>query len=183
MVIPGAVKLTFAVRVPLGLISHTAPTAHPAKVAPVSFRNVSSGFANVKVTPVYVPGITLAVFRNAASVSNCFTSMRTGPFPPSKSTLPGLNVAPVTLTSNDRNVNPLGGVSRIVTETAELPGGGALTASTTKNDESGEQEQDRYNDTCEFHQEPLLQWNWAWGLTGGLDEKDLGCVFLVACGL
>src|SRR5258706_15540059 len=128
MVIPGAVKLTFAVRVPLGLISHTAPTAHPAKVAPVSFRNVSSGFANVKVTPVYVPGITLAVFRNAASVSNCFTSMRTGPFPPSKSTLPGLNVAPVTLTSNDRNVNPLGGVSRIVTETAELPGGGALTA-------------------------------------------------------
>src|SRR5579859_6652506 len=126
MVMPGAGKVTVAVRVPPGLISQTAPGAQPARVAGVSLRKVSSGFAKVRVKPVYVPGMTLAVLRNADSVSRSFTSMLTGPLPASKSTLPGVNVAPVTLTSKESSATPVGGVSWMVTDTAEAPGGGVI---------------------------------------------------------
>jgi hypothetical protein len=45
------VKLPFTVaeRVPAGLTSQMAPFAQPARVAPVLFRNVNSGFANVRL--------------------------------------------------------------------------------------------------------------------------------------
>src|SRR5215471_19907816 len=71
----------------------------------------------------------LFVLRNAASVSNFFTSIRIGPFPASKSTLPGLSAAPVSETSNERTVTPVGGVSVIDTLTCADcgPGGGGLT--------------------------------------------------------
>src|SRR5579859_109964 len=118
MTIPDPGKLTVEVSFPVGLISQTAPTAHPASAAPVLFLKVSSGLANVRSRLVNVPGVTLAVLRNADSVSSCLTSIRVGPLPPSKSTLPGLSSAPVTLTSNDRSVSPAGGVSVIVTDTA-----------------------------------------------------------------
>jgi hypothetical protein len=38
--------------------------------------------------------------------------------------LPGLSVAPVTATSKDNSVTPVGGVSVIVSDTAEAPGAG-----------------------------------------------------------
>ncbi|OLE17159.1 MAG: hypothetical protein AUG83_00210 [Acidobacteria bacterium 13_1_20CM_4_57_11] len=75
MTIPEPGKLTVEVSVPVGLISHTAPTAQPASAAPVSFLKVSSGLANVRVRLVNVPGVTVAVLRNADSVSSCFTSI------------------------------------------------------------------------------------------------------------
>src|SRR5690349_9038568 len=104
MTSPGDGKFTMDVSVPEGLISHTAPGAHPASIPDVPFLNVNSGFANVRLRLVYVPGATLAVLRNADSVSSCSTSTRTGPRPASKSTPPGLRVAPVTLTSNESTV-------------------------------------------------------------------------------
>src|SRR5713226_6788301 len=118
MTIPDPGKLTVEVSIPIGLISQTAPTAQPASAAPVSFLKVSSGLANVRVRLVNVPAGTVAVLRNADSVSSCFTSIWIGPLPPSRSTPPGLSVAPVTLTSNDSSVTPVGGVSVIVTDTA-----------------------------------------------------------------
>ena len=118
---PGDGKFTVDVSVPVGLISHTAPAAQPASVPVVPFLKVSSGFANVRFRLVYVPGATLAVFRNPDSVSRFSTSIRTGPRPASKSTLPGLSVAPVTLTSNESTLTPAGGVSVTVTDSAGLP--------------------------------------------------------------
>src|SRR5216683_2706926 len=128
MTIPDPGKLTVEVSIPIGLISQTAPTAQPASAAPASFLKVSSGLANVRVRLVNVPGVTVAVLRNADSVSSRFTSIWIGPLPPSRSTLPGLSVAPVTLTSNESSVTPAGGVSVIVTDTAEAAGvAGAVT--------------------------------------------------------
>src|SRR6266567_1606694 len=118
---PGDGKFTVDVSVPVGLISHTAPVAQPASVPVVPFLKVSSGFANVRFKLVYVPGATLAVFKNPDSVSRFSTSIRTGPRPASKSTLPGLSVAPVTLTSNESTLTPAGGVSVTVTDSAGLP--------------------------------------------------------------
>src|SRR5262252_9484334 len=122
MTSPGDGKFTMEVSVPVGLISHTAPGAHPARVMVVPFLKVSSGFAKVRFKLVYVPGDTPAVFKNADSVSSSSTSMRTGPRPASKSTPPGLSVAPVTLTSNESTVTPVGGVSVTVTDNADAPG-------------------------------------------------------------
>ena len=79
----------------------------------------------MSVRLVNVPGGTLAVLRNADSVSSCFTSIRVGPLPPSRSAFPGLSTAPVTFTSNDSSVTPCGGVSVIVTDTAAAPGAAA----------------------------------------------------------
>src|SRR6266478_2200121 len=125
MTIPDPGKLTVEVSIPVALISQTAPTTQPASAAPVSFLKVSSGLANVRVRLVNVPAGTVAVLRNADSVSSCFTSIWIGPLPPSKSTLPGFSVAPVTLTSNDSSVMPAGGASVIVTETAAAPAAAA----------------------------------------------------------
>src|SRR5690348_8613040 len=126
MTSPGDGKFTMDVSVPEGLISHTAPGAHPASIPDLPFLNVNSGFANVRLRLVYVPGATLAVLRNADSVSSCSTSTRTGPCPASKSTPPGLSVAPVTLTSNESTVTPVGGVSVIVTDSMDAPGRNGL---------------------------------------------------------
>src|SRR6266852_141594 len=108
--IPDPGKSAVAVSGPVGLISHTAPAAQPASVAAVSFLKVSSGLANVRERLSNVPGATVAVLRNADSVSSCFSSIWTGPFPASRSMLPGLSVAPVTSTSKDNSVTPAGGV-------------------------------------------------------------------------
>src|SRR5206468_10566547 len=114
-------KFVVEVSVPIGLISHTAPGAHPANVVPIAFLKVSSGLANVRARLVNVPGGTLAVLRNADSVSSRLTSICIGPLPARRSTLPGLSVAPVRVTSNDSKVIPAGGVSVIVKETAAAP--------------------------------------------------------------
>src|SRR5713101_8403790 len=126
MTTPDPRKLIVEVSIPVGLISQTAPSAQPASAAPVSFLKVSSGSANVRVRLVKVPAGTVAVLRNADSVSSCFTSIWIGPLPPSRSTLPGLSVAPATFTSNDSSVTPAGGVSVIVTDTDAAPGDGGV---------------------------------------------------------
>src|SRR5215471_2344039 len=119
---PGDGKFTTEVSVPVGLIWHTAPGAQPARVMIAPFLNVNSGLAKVRFRLVYVPGFTPAVFKNADSVSSSSTSIRTGPRPASKSTPPGLSVAPVTLTSKESTVTPMGGVSVTVTDNMDAPG-------------------------------------------------------------
>src|SRR5215467_583520 len=71
----------------------------------------------------------LLVLRNAASVSSFLTSIRMGPFPASRSTLPGFSAAPVSETSKERTVTPVGGASVIDTVTCADcgSGGGGLT--------------------------------------------------------
>ena len=110
-------KFVVEVSAPIGLISHTAPGAHWANVVPTSFLKVSSGLANVRARLVNVPGGTLAVLRKTDSVSSRLISICIGPLPLSRSTLPGLSVAPVRVTSNDSKAIPAAGVSVIVNET------------------------------------------------------------------
>src|SRR5690349_16700967 len=122
--IPGGAKLTTEVSVPAGLISQTAPRAQPARGVAVLFWKVSSGLEKARFRLVYVPAGRVAVFRKADSVSSFRISIRTAPFPPSRSTFPGLSVAEATLTSKERIVTPAGGVSVMVIGTAKAPAEG-----------------------------------------------------------
>src|SRR5262249_60826269 len=78
---------------------------------------VSRGFANVTVMlEKMMPAGTLEVFRNAVSVSSCFTSTSTGLVRSETAAVVscGWSLAPVTLISNDSTLTPLGGVSRML---------------------------------------------------------------------
>src|SRR5712664_2938611 len=117
---------TVAVSVPDGLISQTFPEAHPASMAPVSLRNVSSGLEKMRLRLVKFPGAMFAVLRNAFSVSSFLTSIRMGHFPERRSTLPGFRVAHVTVTSNVKTVTPAGGASVRETRTCADCGPGPI---------------------------------------------------------
>ena len=73
-----------------------------------------------------MPGATLVVPRKPVSTSSRLTSIWIGPLPARRSTPPGFNAAPVTLTSNDMTVTPAGGASIIVRLAGVEPAGGGL---------------------------------------------------------
>src|SRR5260370_1883116 len=78
---------TVAVSVPDGLISQTFPEAHPASMAPVSLRNVSSGLEKMRLRLGKISRASFSVLRKAILSSHFFTSHLFGALPERRSAI------------------------------------------------------------------------------------------------
>jgi hypothetical protein len=119
------VKFTVVELSTLGVIAHTEPTAHELAIEVLEALKITScGLLNVRLSPLYIPAVTLAVLKNAESACSWVTSICTGVLP-SRETVDdddeeeaGVRDASVSVIWKNSTETPVGGSSVMLSVTA-----------------------------------------------------------------